>query len=518
MIPFILTGCYKDQSTIGKYGSIGYITIENIENRYRLISLVDTLKISPQITSSNSDENADNFEYLWTYTSPTVKDTISYSKDLEWRITLAAGSYTVLLRVTNPANGYTVFQTTQLDVGTVFTNGFYFLKETADGNTELDYHTPTVWNVELENLQWTTAFNILEAQLGAPITGAPTSLGLWEAWGGARGYSYIDRATAQLQYAPAIVVMGGRDLKVLRISDMGLIYDHNELFFTGQAPDHKPLRAFYYATGSSVLFFSSTGRFHTSNATNTTGKMGFPAAPAGGVSFSTGAIVGPHEYNWNDIYVFFDELNEQLVFYETGGALIPVQSGSIPHTGIKDRPLFMGFSGWCVFRDAQDPTKRYLYQINNNASNNPPVANRPILQKELINVATAPNFNNAQLYGSHKLSQQIMYGSIGNQLYMYNTITREETHIPLPEVGAGEVITMITHRQRIASPIDRSELSGFLLIATHKDGNYKVYMYKLIGGVPDPEIPPIIVSGQGKVVDTQYSGAVASGHIPANSK
>jgi hypothetical protein len=112
------------------------------------------------------------------------------------------------------------------------------------------------------------------------------------------------------------------------------------------------------------------------------------------------------------------------------------------------------------------------------------------------------------VYGSNKQQSQFLYGGKGDKLYMYNTGNDTEKQLALTGFGAGEQITMITHKRGVYNPADRTDTAGFLFIATYQGGRYKVYMYKVIGGEPDGA--PFIIEGEGKVTDMQYAGGAST--------
>jgi hypothetical protein len=492
----VFAGCYKDKSS-DWYEPIGAIEINGVEKEYTLITLADTLEITPEVTSTDPADNVDGFEYLWTYynnnigtaSTLTIIDTIAHTKNIAWDITLKPGDYTVRFRITNPANGYTVYQTTTLAVKTVFTEGFYFLKETAGGNTELDFHTPDGEG------GWTTVSDILEAQLGAPITGAPAGLGMFSS------YPYLNKGNGQPEIGKVLIPMGGKDMKVMLLEDMSLVYDHNEVFFSGQAPDHKPLGAFYLSLFGFPVFVFDDGAY-VIGFDSQTGKVGFPLAPSGGCSFGRGTMIGDDGSLFGvplSYVVSFDELKGQLVYYDYQGSLMEL-SGNPSPTGITHRPLFISSAGWCVFENPGTPN-RYLYVLNTDFFD---AATQPIIEIRPVSAVTAPNFSSAEVYGSNKTHIQFLYGSIGDRLYMYNTGDNTEKRLSPSGFGAGEEITMITHKPGVHNPANRTDAAGYLFIATHKAGNYKVYMYKVTGGETDGA--PIIVEGTGKVVDMQYAG------------
>jgi hypothetical protein len=497
----VVAGCYKDESS-DRYDPIGAIQINGVEEEYNLIMLVDALKITPEVTSTSPDDKVDGFEYLWTYYShtdynnasaagtATPVDTIAQTKDITWDITLKPGDYTIWFRITNPANGYTVYRAITLNVSTEFSNGFYFLKETAGGDTELDFHKPNGAG------GWITMPDMLNMRLGAPIAGAPTSLGIFAS------YPYINKENGQPENGAVLVPMGGKDLKVLSLEDLSLVYDHNDIFFSGEAPDHKPLRAFYLSMFGIPVFIFDDGAY-AAGFDSRTGKVGYPEAPAGGCSLSHGMMADDDGSSFPiEFLQFFDELNGQLVYYSYEGTLVSLSGdNNISPTGITHRPLFMGSSGWCVFENPGF-ADRYLYLLNGDFLMS--ATTEPILEIRPISASEAPNFNSAELYGAHKTNKQFLYGSTGDKLYMYNTGSDAEKQLTLSGFGAGEQITMITHKPGVHNPANRDDTAGFLFIATHAGGHYKVYMYKVTGGEPDGE--PFVIEGTGKVVDMQYAG------------
>lgn len=169
----LVGGCYDDKGNYD-YTDIGDITITGIENSYTAIALAKKLEIKPTVTSKNPE---DTFEYLWTvynpnyydsYLTEAIKvDTIGREKDLSYEVNLQQGSYTLVYTVKNVNNNYTVYRKIPLTVSTQFNEGFYMLKETESGDTELDL----CLNDDTHN------DNLLAKSLGAPMSGAPTR---WE--------------------------------------------------------------------------------------------------------------------------------------------------------------------------------------------------------------------------------------------------------------------------------------------------------------------------------------------------
>jgi hypothetical protein len=503
----LLAGCYEDRSS-DRYDPAGVIEITGIESSYTKTALVDVLEIKPVVTSTDPSDNVDGFEYHWTcHTSlGAIRDDGKgpvkewHTKDIVWPLDVNADGYTLILQVTDPATGYSVYRTTSLQVNTSFSVGFYFLKETGGGDTELDFHSPD---------GAITARDLLAWQFGAPIDGAPTSLSLLAYPGGTFNcYPYMDLETGELFSSPgtpALAVMGGRDMKVMRISDMTQIYDYDQLFFSGTAPDEKPVNALFMGMMANTAVFTEKGFYHGARPSS---RLSFPIAPAGtSLSKVTKLSV------MTPVYAAFDEGNGQFLYYAWGGTQTPLSStNQYSPTGIDCRALFMGTDnnadfnsgrGWAILEERSDPSKRHIYRLIQTAT------------EPITDVRTIPSefeFNTAQVYGNNKgTSTQMLYGGVGDKFYIYNTGNDTETRVSPAGIGSGETITMITHRPGIQNPSNGSTppLNGYMVVATHKEGNYKVYVYDMVGGVPDGN-PVAVYTGAGKVVDMQYAGGTNS--------
>ena len=149
----ILVSCFEDEGSYS-YHPIDEIAIEglgDIHQHYAYIN--DTLKITPTIPTNYKD-----LKYvwlLWNAEGGSDMDTIGENKNLTYEVNLKPGRYTVMLKVTSGTNGYSMAQTTQLEVITQFGRGFYILKENDEGNSELDF-SPDGEKI-VENLLYTSS-------------------------------------------------------------------------------------------------------------------------------------------------------------------------------------------------------------------------------------------------------------------------------------------------------------------------------------------------------------------------
>lgn len=144
----ILSACFKDEGNYN-YATVDEIEISGLEEMYRGFSYAgEVLTISPEIKTDYTD-----LSYEWYMWSPDIENyqganmtekeeyeatLIGTDKDLNYELACPEGRYTIMLKVTSNTNNYFAVATTRLDVTTEFSRGFYILKETETGGSELD--------------------------------------------------------------------------------------------------------------------------------------------------------------------------------------------------------------------------------------------------------------------------------------------------------------------------------------------------------------------------------------------
>ena len=144
-----LTGCFDDDSTSAT-DNIAATTIEGIESSYVKTAYVgEHLVITPDVKASFPegqltytwmllDSNTDSTDKNGNTIEPTI---IGSEKNLDYDVQLSPGIYQLRLAVADKESGYTAYAKTSLTVRTLFSQAFYILKETAEGNTEVDLLT-----------------------------------------------------------------------------------------------------------------------------------------------------------------------------------------------------------------------------------------------------------------------------------------------------------------------------------------------------------------------------------------
>ncbi|MCF6404650.1 hypothetical protein L3C95_17265 [Chitinophaga filiformis] len=138
---FALSSCYKDKGNYD-YVDINEVSITGIDSLYT-VNYGSVFSVKP-ILSFTKDNAADTsaYRYMWlaslANTGQTANvDTLSYSRDLEERITLTSGKYDVFYRVTDKQTGVTFSKRFLITVVTSVYEGWLLLSE-VNGGSRLD--------------------------------------------------------------------------------------------------------------------------------------------------------------------------------------------------------------------------------------------------------------------------------------------------------------------------------------------------------------------------------------------
>ena len=492
---FILlaAACYDDKGNYD-YREISTIEIKGLEDNYSRISFQDVLHLEPTVTASRGEGD---FDYLWTLNvtqgsgttsnkTEIALDTIGYDRILDFPVNIKQGFYDLTLRVTNKSNLLEEYQVISLSVVTLFSDGFYLLKDMGN-STDIDLHVP-------DNSIINDIFLKLD---GEHMPAAPVGLGL------VPGYSFLDATTAEYVVTKVLTVCTENDVRISNIEDMSTIYTHSTMFLGEEALNEKPYYVWRNVYG--VGYLSDQGAyFSTQNSSGRgTGKFGYP------VMVNNEENTRP---NRNGVFAglcfcYLDELEGRFLFLDHNGS-VQVYSDldkdnkakAYKPNGITHHLKFFGinfmstiYTGYALFEDETNAGKHYIYQLLLNSGSYNPI-------EKVTEVAASSKLNGATLFATNELTAKMMYFVNANQLYMYDLEQNTEELLNPTGVGAGEEITYVSNRYwKGGTEAD----FDYLAIATHKDGKYKVYLYNILGGKPSGT-PVRILEGDGKVVKMNY--------------
>ncbi|MRG44122.1 hypothetical protein GFS24_03305 [Chitinophaga sp. SYP-B3965] len=140
----VFTSCYKDKGNYD-YHVINHWTVENFDStKGYTVLLGDTLKINPTLKWSNDPNPSDaNYNYAWSFryrpssNLPFIDTVIGTDKNLNAKINLLPGNYSLAYRVTDKSNGVTFQTRTNILVSSKNFEGYMVLND-VNGKSRLD--------------------------------------------------------------------------------------------------------------------------------------------------------------------------------------------------------------------------------------------------------------------------------------------------------------------------------------------------------------------------------------------
>lgn len=474
-------GCFDNKGNYD-YSEFTNITIQNVETQYEKILFKDTLEINPKITPAEK-----NYEYLWTINQryggesssvTNVKtDTISTSPILKYPITKPAGIYEVNLKITDKETGFSTFSNTELVIKSEFSLGYYILKETADGSTEVDLHTPSL-----------TFHNLLSSSPEGAITGKPVSMGL------IFQYCHINPQTAEYVIPPALTICTENDVRIINLNDLTTIFNYDNMFYGDKPQNEKPL--YIFPNFFNITYLSTAGcnyNYQNGLGLPSAGKFGLPVPLKESYEPDIHTIVAKSYRSY-----LYDVINCRFFVFDANGYVnLFDKEGDIPNKfPSTHKLLFLGYNdvaeeqGFAVFKDGND---RYLYSLQFDDYTN------PVKEKTKIDASLA--LSRATVIGNNEKQASILYYAVDGKIYMYEVGQKRETKLELNGFEGGDV-TYISNRYWLSED-DKDNTFDYLAIGTYADGKYKIYLYNTIGGIPTGQ-PKKILEGEGKVLKMHF--------------
>ena len=147
LMVFTLSSCFSDNSSLGDPESVPTIQIAEIPEQSIVSYTGSHLQITPEINSVYNDSQLQYTWYLYIDKEHDEagfrKNVIGTERNLDYEVNLSSGLYVVCLEVKVKETGLAQYARTNLSVSTEFSDGFYILKETEDGNSDIDLSTST---------------------------------------------------------------------------------------------------------------------------------------------------------------------------------------------------------------------------------------------------------------------------------------------------------------------------------------------------------------------------------------
>lgn len=466
----LLAACYSDDSSLGDMSKVGAIEIAEMPAQSVVSYAGNFLSITPDIEASFPE---DDLEYAW-YLYQERKDEengfrtncISHDRNLNYEVNLGSGTYTVALEVKSRSNGFVKLAKMTLNVKTEFADAFYVLKETAEGNTELDLVTSEGASGDL-----------ITKMYGKPVSGKPVNLSM------VYGQQCIDPETKEMIATNVINVFTESDYEAYRTEDMKKVFDKTTITFAGEENTSNYLNmvnGYFYAF---LIADNGVGVKHYGEDMGlSTGKFGLPTVEGNyskHMQMMKQGMMGMAVWDNGNHGVYSIDYN---CMYASVISADPAGNESCLASGINK----MGSTETVWFLSKDDVTgTRYLYLINSN--------NGKLLEKKTLDASL--HISKAESVAACGSSAAYIYVVDGGKLYGYGWENNTEVEISLP--GMNGNVAFVTNQW--LCDLDGGNVYDFdnLIVGTQEGNNYSLFFYdNLVGGVPT-DAPYIKAKGTG---------------------
>lgn len=492
-----LASCFEDDTNY-KYTQVSDIEIKNVEDLYtKVLYKGEKLEIAPEINTEYTD-----LAYEWYMWKPLKEDKdgpeydpdyeatqISTEKDLSYPIDdiKEPGTYTVMLKVISKSNEYARSIVTRLDVTTEFSRGFYILKETAEGNSELDLHyrdgDPVI-------------ANLLTVKEYGALEGKPLSLGMLYSHG------YLDLRDNKPKNCRSIsVVTDAGKIALYKADDLNLNMDNSSVTYSGLTEGQIPYMTFAQSYSNFLITSEGSTLSYVTSMMPSTGKFA-THSNKGGSTFAFG---------YKDDAYFWDQNNEKISYANA------MWMGEIGPNGGYEEGEFTTAGMECLacgHNEASSPAKGYFLMKEKATGNQFMYVIDLSAVKPVDKVSIAPDLKlaKATAYAFNAHEAEYIYFVYDSKLYKYSLADNKEdaTPIALEGITAGETITQLSFQWLF----DGKYSFTHLIVGTQEGNKYRVRMYDLTASIPQKLVRTI--EGEGIFKSVMYMSPTASsqGNMP----
>jgi len=460
--------CYENKGNYD-YTDKLEITVSGMQEAYNL-TVGETISLKPQITPVNRE-----YDCFWgiiaSNSGSNNVDTISFDQNLDYKISLRTGSYNLLFCARDKATGIYAYERYNLTVGTETTDAWWILKENSNG-TDLDLITPTK-----------TMSNFISSINGKQMAGAPVSLAF------THYYSEFDSTINANVKISSVFVASEQDIVALDYYSGKLIRDYDNFFY--EFPQNRKVTHLF--NGPSDIHAVIDNHIYTIPAM----KNGAP--------YTQFSIKVDGNYQLSSQYhavgakqpLLYDEISYSFCSVARGTSLLMYTDNSgISPNDMDMELIFMGSrspsisAGDVVYAIMKNGNKYNLINIDGTLINR--VNSNPI--KEMVEMPSDLGILNADFRTVNE-NNDIIYYTKDNRVFACKIDTWEEEPQDLG-IGSGETITYMEYVK--FAPYDSNpDWFDYVVIATHQNGQYKLYLHPIQAGNIQPAEK--VYTGEGKV-------------------
>ncbi len=498
--------CMQDTGNYD-YKNIPDFEITGVEDNYSVL-ILDNLVIPAQVEAKEG-----TFSFAWFVeqkdislgsTDVTTADTVSHDLVLDIPFKYKPGTYNFYLKVTNNETGVSRYAKTKVTASTKFSNGYYLMKETAEGNTEIDLHYPDGDVVE----------NIIETVTGAPLSGKPRTMSYLNQ------FSYLNEETGEKDVNYLMIPISEDGMLTFNMTDMSIARTYEQWFYS--VDDTYPLDKIHHiaCVGFSFAAFTESGIFTNYQCVKwsmySVGKL----SPMPDLMYD-----GTNDYStFKDVCYFemdaytFDSVNKQLISVDYNGGASPVAfqypallAGQQPApVTIEDKIVYMGgikalsTDNLVIVCERADGSRYWYYSAGESQTYEQNIENK-------ADFDASSAFATTGLYATCRKDGNYLYAAQGGDVYALNPKTGESRKLEIPSMPAGEITYMDT---MWFEDLYGGPSYNYFVVATYNGGDYTVAFYEMVGGEPvRGQEPVVVLRGKGKIKTVQLADPAKNGNV-----
>lgn len=497
--------CKKDDNKISRLPDLA-ITAFTVPEKY----IGEVLTVEPNVSYGGQDATLNYKWYKEVYFNGLqFYKQISDQKKLTYTLD-SLGSLGLKLQVTNVTTGISSSAKTTFRVLSRAERGWYLLKATADGNTDMDAFFTTTAGSQ-------SATNIITAKYGAPLTGAPVDLGYTAA------YSWYNPATKNfVNNNTCLLPVSTKEVLAYRTSDEKVLANTEQLFFLPPATATRNFQSL--VCDPNLMAIVNNGKVSGMNPNSNS----FLPERSGDYNLAPFFTLAPFKVNNSNVsYILgFDRATASFVnvrYKRTDvnyfpDAYLANAKFSYPYNisanKIGGQLVFMGYTDGTLDSARTSIGRAYgllkkdnsndLFLVGLNTELLIPArynANfSPVAFKQDLPASTYPDLVSASLYTINK-NNPILYFAKGGKIGYYN-IDAKTYETSMYSFSAGEEITYIRF---IDADYDTNSVNNFrnLVVATYLNGKYKVYRFTVLGNTLSQTGVPF--EGSGRIKSLIYA-------------
>ncbi len=492
-IALMVTSCYKDMGNYD-YIELEDFQVEELNKFYSVISFQENLEIIPEIKAETND-----FEYRWfiSYMGTDSKqkvDTLSKEKILDVPFDYKTGKYPLYLKVKSLKTGISKYVETEVRATTPFLDGFYIMKETAEGNTEVDLHFPN----------GKTFYDVITKYHEAPLKGKPKSFSYMPF------FSYLDTEKGQNVIDDLLIPASEQERISIRLSDMKVARENKDWFFNSY-PIEKIRFSLPMWAGAIMVTEDGVHQNYQLPAYGMLSSGMFSDIPnrtedieADFYEVSSNVVVLQGKDKYTSTFFYNSRDNQFInVDYNSSPKHCTMMNGkkkekiegkvlNLAGTSMDGLRLFVicekgDGNRYCYFADAND------------------YVTLPILS--ISEFKDIPEFNRAEMYVGCRKGGNMLYSLYNNEVYAFSPDSEKSQKVIFTGLPEGKIVYMDTMYFILGE--DKDSSFNYMLVGVENGGKYSLAMYDMVGGLPvKGEKPAKVLEGEGKISSVQYVNAL----------